>query len=381
MTGLEVLQRLRRLASEKADGELVVAGLDLQLHVRFQSGRIAWASSVPGRGVFVDELARHAKVDPHALRELATTCRRRGLPLGETVLSLGLTSADVVRASLARQVRHVLAMLHDREGLEVAFVEASARRLDPTLTFDLDELLATTSSDETTLCTLLSKVPEAQEIVIVREGEESATWRARRAGPAERRPPGHLEEGTELAALHQGTSAHVVLRLGLATTHEAWLRLATPTRLGSVLARLSPSSASANDSVPSTPTEWREIGEANERVRRTLKGLRERAPGVRSVHLHTLAESYAQHALADAEAVFQRQRRWSHWLGLDVSDDPALLQRHVPTLVVVTQDLLHVAMLLPDQSLGVLWWCFDRHTLPELAWALAEAGVRELSAA
>ncbi|MCB9631152.1 MAG: hypothetical protein H6721_03260 [Sandaracinus sp.] len=312
------------------------------------------------------------------MRELATTCRRRGLPLGETLLSLGLTSADVVRASLARQVRHVLAMLHDREGLEVAFVEVSSRRpLDPALTFELDELLATTTSDETTLCALLSKVPEAQEIVIVREGEESATWRARRAGPADKRPPGHLEEGTELAALRQGSAAHVVLRLGLATTHEAWLRLATPTRLGSVLARLSPASGSE----PSAPTAWCELGEASEHVRRTLKALRERAPGVRSVHLHTLAESYAQHTLADADAVLARQRRWSHWLGLDASDDPALLQRHVPTLVVLTQELMHVAMLLPDQSLGVLWWCFDRHTLPELAWALAEAGVRELSAA
>lgn len=136
------IDRLQALANSGANGELICAASQLEIHVFLQAGRIAWATDSRHRFAFASHLQSHARIDPDTLRQVVEECRRERLPLGETLVEWGLATWDGVRTSLAHQIATAVGQLAALETAQTLFLERAFGTYNERLTFEVGEFVA-----------------------------------------------------------------------------------------------------------------------------------------------------------------------------------------------------------------------------------------------
>lgn len=122
-------------------GELVIGGVRSLGSVYVDSRRICWAAAKGLARRLTQLIAEGATVSPGDLEDVYRRCKASGAPLGESLVSLGVTSAEQLRAALAQHTVESLAQLTGAANLGVWHPRApgaySAR-----FTFGTGEVLA-----------------------------------------------------------------------------------------------------------------------------------------------------------------------------------------------------------------------------------------------
>lgn len=136
------LETLSELATGKASGELICASSDVEVHVYFQRGRIAWATDSGHPLAFTKRLLDTARVDIEVFREILESCRREKRPLGETLVTWGVASREQVRAALKHQIDLAMTALFAAGPVQTLFLNRSSQfaAYDASLTFALGEV-------------------------------------------------------------------------------------------------------------------------------------------------------------------------------------------------------------------------------------------------
>lgn len=138
------LTTLISVALERRTGEFVVAVGAREMHVFVREGLVAWATDSSAPAFFSRTVKDLCGIDDATFGDVVEECRRSRLPLGETLVSLGLASHAQVHDALRAQTRRVLQAMDGLEGATFMFLERPgylAYRSD--LTFELSELLKT----------------------------------------------------------------------------------------------------------------------------------------------------------------------------------------------------------------------------------------------
>lgn len=138
----DALQALRRLAGDKATGELVCASGRAEVHVHFQEGRVAWATSSAARFAFTRYVLEQCDIDREAFKELVHECRREKKPLGETLIEWGVATEEQVRRALQRQVEDALETLREGGPAQTVFLQRGDgyRAYNQAFTFALEDV-------------------------------------------------------------------------------------------------------------------------------------------------------------------------------------------------------------------------------------------------
>src|SRR5262245_16527825 len=136
----------RAISRELADcvrrgmsGEFICASSATEVHVHLQGGRIAWATDSRHAFVFTRYLQEHANLATEQFREVLDECRRKHLPLGETLIAWKLASLEDVRAALKNQISCALTELSRLAQGQRVFLERTKgyQKYAAELTFDL----------------------------------------------------------------------------------------------------------------------------------------------------------------------------------------------------------------------------------------------------
>lgn len=129
------------LVGRGASGEFIRASSALEVHVHLQLGRLAWATDSRHAFVFSRHLQEHAEITKEQFREVLEECRRKHLPLGETLVSWKLATLGQVRAALRHQISCALSELARSSGGQQVFLERTEgyKQYASELTFALSE--------------------------------------------------------------------------------------------------------------------------------------------------------------------------------------------------------------------------------------------------
>lgn len=147
------VDELQRLSRESANGELICAAAQVEIHVFLQTGRVAWATDSRHPFAFASHLQAIARIDPDTLRQVVEECRRERLPLGETLVEWGLATWDGVRTALAHQISLAVSQLAALDVAQTLFLERGFRDYNEKLTFAVGDFIgaAPTSAPESAL--------------------------------------------------------------------------------------------------------------------------------------------------------------------------------------------------------------------------------------
>lgn len=135
-----MFEMLRGLAAREASGEIVAAGDDLEVHVYFHRGRVAWGTSSSEPSAFLSYLVQTYGVDADGLREVIEECRRTRQRFGETLVDWGLATTDQVRDALRHQIAGAVRALAAIRPSDALFLNKALAYSDE-LTFDLSDVL------------------------------------------------------------------------------------------------------------------------------------------------------------------------------------------------------------------------------------------------
>jgi hypothetical protein len=198
------LEHLREAVERGASGELICATRRSEVHVHVQKGRVAWATDSERPYAFTRHLVEHGRVTREELQEVLKECRRTRSPLGESLVSWGLATADQVRDALRHQIRIALETLVRNPDARALFLERSYSDYDPALTFDFAVLLgAVRAGTEGKPANGGAAVSTEGLLDRFRQAITEAHWLERLEGEAlvERYPPGPARSGVPGAVL------------------------------------------------------------------------------------------------------------------------------------------------------------------------------------
>lgn len=141
-SGALPLSQLKWLSQRQSTGELICAAGPQEIHVYLQQGRVAWATSSAYPFEFARYLKEHGKIDDDTLRDVLAECRRKQLPLGETLVAWELLGWDDVRAALRHQICLVFEQLAGLIGAQTMFLERKRfTEYNHELTLELESIL------------------------------------------------------------------------------------------------------------------------------------------------------------------------------------------------------------------------------------------------
>lgn len=143
ISGDRPFDALMDLAAAKATGELICVSKAGEVHLFLQRGRVAWATDSDHAFAFTRYLQRTAQIDADAFRDILDSCRREKRPLGETLVSWGVTTREEVREALAHQICLALQVLRRVGGARTVFLDRTAQfaPYDSSFTFDVREIV------------------------------------------------------------------------------------------------------------------------------------------------------------------------------------------------------------------------------------------------
>lgn len=138
-----MLEALAALCQGKRSGEFVAAAPMREFHVFLREGAVAWATDSAEPALFSRLIKERCGIDDTTFSDIVAECRRSRLPLGETLVTLGLAKSEQVREALQEQSRGVVTALARLDQATHVFLERPGflqYRVD--FTFALDELAA-----------------------------------------------------------------------------------------------------------------------------------------------------------------------------------------------------------------------------------------------
>lgn len=144
MNADDILQMILQKVETQDSGELIFVGDNLEAHIYFQDGRLAWASDSLRKSVFSRYIRVLARIDDEVWGHLLGECMNNRLPIGETLIAWQLATLEQVRASLRFQLNDVLGQLWERTAVKSLFLERrnQYRSYRKELTFEIHELVA-----------------------------------------------------------------------------------------------------------------------------------------------------------------------------------------------------------------------------------------------
>lgn len=165
------LETLSELATGKASGELICASSDVEVHVYFQRGRIAWATDSRHPLAFTKRLLDTARIDIDVFREILESCRREKRPLGETLVTWGVANREEVRAALKHQIDLAMTALLSAGPVQTLFLNRSSQfaAYDASLTFALHEVTGGPTEPEVVTSVSRTTLREREEEDVVAE--------------------------------------------------------------------------------------------------------------------------------------------------------------------------------------------------------------------
>lgn len=137
---------LNEIVNSEASGELVAAARDVEVHVYFQDGRLAWATSSAAPQAFLRHLVETHGADRDALREVIEECRRSRKKFGQTLVDWGVATSAQVRDALRFQITGALSTLCEIPRDQALFLPKTLAYSDD-FTFDLSEVMPSVEAD------------------------------------------------------------------------------------------------------------------------------------------------------------------------------------------------------------------------------------------
>ncbi len=245
-------ERIHEIVENAGSGELICAGNNVEVHMYFQDGRIAWAIDSQRPRAFSRRIQELASIDSHTLREVVEECRRDRLPLGETLVSWGLSSWDAVRAALQHQIAHAMNALLGMKNGQTLFLDRDYPHYNERLTFALEEVLPEVRADAAEGHTLITAALRGDRpAATIRRGVADAKWvevlDEERAVDGDPPCPGQrtaidlarqtLLDGASFVGL-RGAHSSILGARGSAPTRSVWFGCAADACFGRILASL-----------------------------------------------------------------------------------------------------------------------------------------------
>lgn len=267
--------RIGRLADDHASGELICVSDAAEVHVFFQSGRIAWATSSHRPLEFTKHLLHTAQIDVEVFREILESCQREKRPLGETLISWGVATLEEVRAALRHQIETSLSSMDDDLAVEHVFLRRPAQFADHDiqLTFELGELdllRSTTRPRHMSVKVPETVPPPSEALMTLSRSIDGVLWTEDlRAGTTPRHVPRDivrktLEDGASLVTMQ--SSKQTLAGVALTAERSLWCLVDGSVMVGAITAVLG--AIGAESAVVGTPqppsqdaTPWRVGGE------------------------------------------------------------------------------------------------------------------------
>ncbi len=258
------LQSLEELAIAAATGEFIAVKGELEVHMFFQLGRMAWGTNSVKRYAFSSHLFQHCDVDKEAFTDLIETCRQEKQHLGETLVAWGLATQNQVREALASQLVETLLCLVEFDSAQTLFLPRSSfADYDAGLTFPVDEIIsragflgggpreravspnhrplepAQSRQAESIYSDFKKNVPDANWMELLAEGETSATPKSHELRVATVLAPIFFARSADFVAIRSQHSA--ILGAAMPDKGETlWTGLGEGATIGNALAALSP---------------------------------------------------------------------------------------------------------------------------------------------
>jgi hypothetical protein len=291
---MELLQHLARSA---ANGELICAASQVEIHVFLQAGRIAWATDSRHPFAFATHLQTIARIDPDTLRQVVEECRRERLPLGETLVEWGLASWEGVRTALAHQIELAVEQLVTLDAAQTLFLERGFRDYNERLTFEVSAFVRSELPPAET-----EAPPEPSPLVAnerrglarqLRGSVEGLAWVEVLDGqqlsdgdppcPSPRVPLDLVRttvlDDSDFVAIRSARSS--VIGLSMARPRSIWCRLSAESTFGAVVSAIWAVAGAADKAVDHAPTRpdaatW-SIGDSDDPANQALRAFQLRA--------------------------------------------------------------------------------------------------------
>jgi hypothetical protein len=396
---------LERLAARRASGELICVGSssESEVHVYLQAGRLAWATDSLHPQEFTRHLKRITSLSDEGFVTVLEECRRRRLPIGETLVEWKLATYEQVRGSLRHQIESALRVLRAEPVAQTVFLERTQQyaRYRSDLTFALDELLPELPPETTTRhaseplagSTLVSQLREANDFgwVELLEGRRVRAQAPLVEGEASRVPEAliasTLLDDAALAALRSPHGSIVGVTLP-AKNRSLWCFVPSDSAFGSAVSTLGvlamePMRSSRKIPIKGELLSWGDSSDEVELVREFLQ----RAPEARGAVI----------CLASGEPIVGvvrtgLERRWA--TGIVRRRGPALrcemphevgsnelenLGFRLKSLATAEEDAWCFGAELAPPGDRTLWLFVDRGSPQGLGWAYMTTLSRQLS--
>ena len=412
MSATRPIDELQRLSRESANGELICAASQVEVHVFLQSGRIAWATDSRHPFAFASHLQTIARIDPDTLRQVVEECRREKLPLGETLVEWGLANWDGVRTALAHQISLAVSQLASLEVAQTLFLERGFRDYNEKLTFAVGEFVAAAPTIEP------EPVPEPPPPPVAAAGERRSLARQLRASieglswvevldherlidgdPAcpSSRVPLELVRATilddcDFVAIRSARSS--VVGMSMARPCSIWCRLSAESTFGAVVSAIWAVAGAAEKSFDRPPTRpdgatW-SVGATDDGATEALRSFQKRAQEVLGAIVISAdceqAIAGSGCSLIEPERCVDIARRRARALGGDTLRlaDPgeAALDSIGFSLKTMVSGESRLWCFGAELERGESLWLFlDRRTSQGLGWAYLSAVTRALARA
>jgi hypothetical protein len=396
------LLSLEELAHERATGEFIVVSRELEVHVFFQQGRVAWGTSSVNRFAFSRHLFHSCSVDRETLRSLIQTCQQEHRPLGETLVSWGLATWEEVRSALASQLSETLQCISELEDAQTLFLPRSTfADYDTKLTFALDEIIEQVDVpanarevEELHLGSardvfamfeeLKSDVPDSLWMELVTPEETTSAPSATSPAVGAALAPIFLDGHTDFVALRTGTGT--ILGGSIPGHGESlWAGLGKNATIGNALSALAPV-LSADLSPASKPGQharapWTVVGTSEETLTRVRSSIEHADEVLAAFSLDDEGElqwACARESLPLID-IAQSAQRHARALDMDLVDSALDAYQDGDT---TTFGYLSRSVVIADPRMwtygsrhrhgspGALWLCVDRSTSQGLGWAI-----------
>lgn len=139
-------QMMLDVASQNKSGEVVAVSGECEIHVHFQNGRVAWATSSELKYAFTRYLVDRFGLEPDSIREVLDECRRTRKNVGETLVEWKLASQEQVREALRLQISDAMATLDAMSNARAVFMPRESDYAAD-FTFELHELREVSASE------------------------------------------------------------------------------------------------------------------------------------------------------------------------------------------------------------------------------------------
>ncbi|MEM8963324.1 MAG: hypothetical protein AAGD38_17695 [Acidobacteriota bacterium] len=127
-----------------------------------EAGRICWAIADGLTIRLTDRLVEITGLARLEIEALVASCRRRGVPLGEHMVELGLVSVETLRVTLRRQIVEALCVLvgEGEQGIDTRFVPATTASYLPTFTYSATEIVTAAAEQAIECAVEVGELPD-----------------------------------------------------------------------------------------------------------------------------------------------------------------------------------------------------------------------------